>query len=111
MRSFFATTQQPYSTDIFTVQKILPLAELIRLQEGILAYTVNSGQYLLGNFLTVGHVGRHYQIRNNANMRIPLYATTHAQQFIRYRAIKTRNNSPENLRSSPSLNSFKTKLK
>ena len=77
VRSLFATTQQPHSTDIFTAQKCLPLARLIKLQEGILAYKVNSGQQLLRNFLTDGHVDRHYQLRNNADLRIPLHETTH----------------------------------
>ena len=105
MRSLVATTQQPHLPDIFTAQKILSLAKLIKLQEGILAYKVNSGQYLLSNFLTDGHVDRHYQLRNDADLRIPLLATTHAQQFICNRAINTWNNLPDNLRSSSSLHS------
>ena len=60
---------------------------------------------------TDGHVDRCYQLRNDADLRIPLHATTHAQQFICYRAIKTQNNLPDNLRSSLSLHSFKTILK
>ena len=89
----------------------LPLAKLIKLQEGILAYKVNSDQHLLGNFLTDGHVDRHDRLRNNADLRIPLHATIHAQQFIRYRAIETWNNLPDNLHSSSSLYNFETKLK
>ena len=88
-------------------KKILPLDILIKLQEGILAYKVNSGQYLLRNFLTDGLVDRHYQLRNDSDLRIPLHTTTHAQQFIRYRAITTWNILPDNLRSSLSLHSFK----
>ena len=107
----FATTQQSHSTDIFTAENFLPLAELFKLQEGILVYKVNSGQYLLSNFLTDGHVDRHYRLRNNDDLRIPLHATTHEQQVVHYRAIKTWNNLPDNLRSSSSLHSFKTKLK
>ena len=57
----------------------LPLSKLIKLQEGILAYKVNSDQYLLSNFITDGHVHRHYRLRNNADLRILLHATTHAQ--------------------------------
>ena len=108
-----STAQQPHSRDVFMGQKILPLDELIKLQEGILAYKVNSGQYLLRNFLTDGHVDRqirHYQLRNDADLRIPLHVTTHAQLFIRYRAIKTWNNLPDNLRSS-SFYSFKKNFK
>ena len=111
VRSLFATTQQPHSTDILTAQKILPLATLIKLQEGILSYMVNYVQYLLGNFLTDGHVDRCHRLRNNDDLRIPFHATTHAQQFIRYRAIKTWDNLPDKLGSSSSLHSFKTKLK
>ena len=65
----------------------------------------------LPHFLTDGHVDRHYQLRNNADLRIPLHAATHAQHFTRYRVIKTSNNLPDNLRSSLSFDSFKTKLK
>ena len=63
------------------------------------------------DFLTDGHVDHHYQLRNNADLRIPLHATMHAKQFISYRVIKTRNNLPENLRSSSSIHSFNTKFK
>ena len=49
----------------------LPLVKLIKLQKGILAYKMNNGQYLLSNF----PIHRHYQLRNNADLRIPLHAT------------------------------------
>ena len=87
--SLLATTQHPYLTDIFTAQNFLPLAKLIKLQEGMLAYKVKNGQNLLSNFLTDGHVDCHYQLRNDADLRIPLHARMHAQQIIRYRATKT----------------------
>ena len=93
------------------IKKMLPLAKLIKFQEGILANKVNSDQYLLSNFLTDGHVDRRYHSRNNADLRIPLHVTTDVQQFICYKAIKTWNNLPDNLCSSSSLHSFKTKLK
>ena len=82
-------TQQSHSTDIFTADFFLPLVKLFKLQEGIPAYTVNSGQYLLSNFLTDGHVDRHYRLRNNDDLRILLHATTNEQQVVHYRAIKT----------------------
>ena len=110
MRSLFATAQQPHSRDILIAQNILPLAKLIKLHEGIVAYKVNTGQYLLGNFLTDGLVDRHYQLRNDGDLRIPLHTTTHTQQFIRYRAITTWNNLPDNLRSSSSLYSLRKNL-
>ena len=91
MLSLFATAQQPHSRDIFIAQKKFAPEKLIKLPEGILAYKVNIGQYLLRNFLADGHVDRHYQLRNDADLRIPLHVTTHAQLFIRYRAIKTWN--------------------
>ena len=50
-------------------------------------------------------------VSNNADLRIPLHATTHDQKFIRYRAIKTWNNLTDNLHSSSSFYCFKTKLK
>ena len=37
--------------------KIVPIDKLIKHHGGILAYKVNSLQYLLGNFLTDGHEG------------------------------------------------------
>ena len=54
------------SLDIFTARKKLNLDELIKLQEGMLAYNANNGQYLLGNFLT------DYQFRNAVDLRLHL---------------------------------------
>ena len=81
------------------------------MHEGILAYDMNSDKYLLTNFLTDGHVDRHYRLRNNADLRIPLHETTQVQQFLRYKAVKTWKNLPDNLHNLSSLHSFKTKLK
>ena len=111
VRALFATAQQPHSRDIFLNQRILPLDKLINQQEGILAYKVISGTYLLGDILTDRHDLHHYQLRNDENLRIPLHSTTHSQLFIRYRAIKTWNSLSDDLRSASSLTSFKKKLK
>ena len=67
-----ATAQQPQSINIFLSQNILPLDKLINQQEGILAYKVINGTYLLGNILTDRHELDHYQLRNCENLRIPL---------------------------------------
>ena len=111
MRALFATAQQPQSRDIFLNQKILPLDKLINQQEGILAYKVINGTYLLGDILTDRHELDHYQLNNCENLRIPLHSTTHSQLFIRYRAIKTWNSLPGDLRSASTLSSFRNKLK
>ena len=84
MRAVFATAQQQHSRDIFLNQKILPLDKLINQQEGILAYKVVSGTYLLGEMLTDRHELDHYQLKNYENLRIPLHSTRHSQLFIRY---------------------------
>ena len=89
VRALFATAQQPHSRHIFLNQKIIPLDKLINQQEGILAYKVINGTYLLGDILTDRHELDHYQLRNNENLRLPLHSTTHSQLFIRYRDIKT----------------------
>ena len=89
MRALFATGQQPHSRDIFLNQKILQLDKLINQQEGIPAYKVINGTYLLGDILTDRHKLDHYQLRNYENLRITLHSTTRSQLFIRYRAIKT----------------------
>ena len=89
MRALFATAQQPNSRNIFLNQKISPLNKLINQQEGILAYKVINGTYLLGDILTDRRELDHYQLRNYENLRIPLHSATHRQLFIRYRAIKT----------------------
>ena len=89
MRTLFATAQQPHSRDIFINQKILPLDKLINQQEGILAYKVINGTYLLNDFLNRGDVGHQIQLRNGGDLRKPLYAATQSQLFVRYRAIKT----------------------
>ena len=50
-------------------QKILPLDKLINQQEGILAYKVINGTYLLGDILTDSHeLLDHYQLRNYENL-------------------------------------------
>ena len=90
----------------------ISLDKLINQQEGILAYKVINGTYLLNDFLN--HPWRCYrhqiQLSNMCDVRIPLYATTHSQLFVRYRAINTRNGLSGDLRSSSSLCTFKNKL-
>ena len=111
MRTLFATAQQPHSRDIFINQKILPLDKLINQHEGILAYKVINGTYLLNDFLNHGDVGHQIQLKNGGDLRIPLYAATQSQLFVRYRAIKTWNDLSGDLRSSSSLCTFKNKLR
>ena len=107
MRALFATAQQLHLRDIFSNQKILPLDKLINQQEGILASKVINGTYLLGDILTDRCELDHYQLRNYENQKIPLHLTTHSQLFIHYRAIKTWNSLPGDLRSASSLSSFR----
>ena len=83
MRKLFATAQQPHSRDIFINQKIFPLDKLINQQEGILAYKVINGTYLLNDFLSHGDVVHQIQLRNGGDLRIPLYAATQSQLFVR----------------------------
>ena len=45
-------------------------------QEGILAYKVINGTYLLGDILTNRHDLHYYQLRNDENLIIPLHSTT-----------------------------------
>ena len=97
---------------IFLNQKILPLDELINQQEGILAYKVINGTYLLGDILTDRHELDHYQLRNYENLRILLHSTAQSIiNFIHYRDVKTWNSLPGDLRSASSLSSFRNKLK
>ena len=109
--ALFATEQQQHSRDIFLNQKILPLDKLINQQDGILAYKVIIGIYLLGDILTDRHELEHCQLRNYENLKIPLHSMTHSQLFIRYWAIKTWNSLPGDLRCASSLSSFRNKLK
>ena len=111
VRALFATAQKPHSRDIFLNQKVLPLDKLINQQEGMLAYKVINGTYLLGDILTDRPDLHHYQRRNEENRRIPLHTMTHSQLFICYRAIKTWNSLLGDLRSASSLSSFRNKLK
>ena len=78
MRTLFATAEQPHSGHIFIKQKILPLDKLINQQElvFILAYKVINGTYLLNDFLNYLDVRHQIQLRNNGDLRIPLYTTT-----------------------------------
>ena len=82
-----ATAQLLHSRDIFVNQKILPLDKLINQQKGILAYKVINGPYLLNDFLNHTFVRHQIQLRNNGDLRIPIYATTHSQLLVRYRAM------------------------
>ena len=111
MCTLFATAQQPHSRDIFINKKKLPPDKLINQQEGILAYKVINGTYLLNDFLNHGDVRHQVQLRNIRDVRIPLYAATQSQLFVRYRAIKTWNGLSGDLRSSSSLCTFKNKLR
>ena len=111
MRAIFVTAQQPHSRDIFLNQKILTVDKLIHQQEIILAYKVINGTYLRGDIRTDRHELDHNQLRNYENLRISLHSTTHSQLFIRYRAIKTWNSLPGDLRRASSISSFRNKLK
>ena len=97
--------------DIFINQTNWPLDKLINQQEGMLAYKVINGTYLLNDFLNHGDVGHQIRLRNGGDLRIPLYAATQSQLFVRYRAIKTWNGLSGDLRSSTSLCTFKNKLR
>ena len=107
VHTLFATVQQPHSRDYFINQKILPLDKLINRQEGILAYKVINGTFLLNDFLNNGKVRHQIQLRNIGDLRIPLYTATQSQLFVRYRAINTWNGLSGDLRSSSSLCTFK----
>ena len=61
--ALFATAQQPHLRDIFINQKILPLDKLINQQEGILAYKVINGTFLLNDFLNHGEVRHQIQLK------------------------------------------------
>ena len=100
-----------HSRDIFINQKILPLDKLINQQEGILAYKVINGTFLLNDVLNHGEVRHQIQLRNIGDLRLPLYTATQSQLFVRYRAINTWNGLSGDLRSSSSLCTFKNKLR
>ena len=53
--------KQPHSGDIFINQKILPLGKLNNQQEGIIAYKLIDGTFLMNDFLIHGDV-RHLGI-------------------------------------------------
>ena len=111
VRTLFATAQQPHSRESFINQNKFLLDKLINQQEGLLAYKVINGTYLLNDFLNHGDVRHQIQVRNIDDLRIPLYTATHSQLFVRYRAINTWNGLSGDLRSSSSLCTFKKKLR
>ena len=111
VRTLFATAEQPNSRYIYINQKNLPLDKLSNQQEGILAYKVINGTYLLNDFLYHGDVGHQIQLRNIGDLRIPLYAATQSQLFVGYRAVITCNGLSGDLRSSSALCTFKNKLR
>ena len=55
---------------------------MINQQEGILAYKVINGTYLLGDILTDRHELDHYQRRNYENLRIALQRHTVNYLFV-----------------------------
>ena len=89
VHTLFATAQQPHSSDIFIKQKILPVDKLINEQAGIVSYVVINCSYQRNDFLNQGDVRHQIQLRNNGDLRIPLYAITHSQLFVRYISINT----------------------
>ena len=111
VHSLLLLMQQPHSRDIFINQKILLLDKLINQQEGILAYKVINGTYLLNDFLNHGEVRHQIQLRNIGDLRIPLYTATQSQLFVLCRAIKTWNGLSGDLHNSSSLCTFKNKLR
>ena len=74
--TLFATAQQPHSRDIFINQKILPLDKLINQQDGMLAYKVINGTFLLNDCLNHGEVRHQIQLGNIGDLKIPLYTAT-----------------------------------
>ena len=89
MHTLFATAQQPHSRDIFINQKILPLDKLINRQEGILAYKVINGTFLLNDFLNHGDVRHQIQLRNIGDLIIPLHALMQEHNLNSLFAIET----------------------
>ena len=95
--ALIATAQQHHSSNILIDQKILPLDKLISQQVCVLTFNLINGTYLLNDFFNHGDVWHHYF---NGDLRIPLYATTHSQVFVRYSAINTWTGLSGDLRSS-----------
>ena len=100
VRTLFLLLSSPIREISSSIKKCLPLNKLINQQEGILAYKVSNGTYLLNDFLNHGDVGHQIQLRNGGDLRI-------SQLFVRYREIKTWNSLSGDLRSSSSLCTFK----
>ena len=68
--------------EISSSSKKFCLCTNINQQEGILAYKVINGTYLLNDFLNHGDVGHQIQLRNDGDLRIPLYCgTCHMASF------------------------------
>ena len=108
--TLFSTAQQPHSRDIFN-HKILFLDKLINQQEGILAYKVIYGTYLLNDFLNHWDVRHQIQLRNIGDLSMALYTATQSLLFVHYRAINTWNGLSGDLCSSSSLCTSKNKLR
>ena len=64
VRTLFATAQKPHSKDIFINKTNLRLDKVTNQQDGILAFKVINGTYLLNDFLNHGDVGHQIQLRN-----------------------------------------------
>ena len=101
----------PFDRYSFISQKIMLLDKLINQREITLAHKIISGTYLLNDFLNHGDVRHQIQLRNDGDLIIPSYATTHSQFFVRYRAINRWNGLSGDLHSSSSLCTLKKKLR
>ena len=89
IRPFFVCTALLVFTQFLSNGSTRDMIKLINQQEGILAYKIINGTYLLNHFLNHGDVRHQIQLRNIGDLRIPFYTATQSELFVRYRAINT----------------------
>ena len=109
LRIFFSANRRTHTVRMFEEYRILPINQLITYPEGIIAHKLISGSVEIPDFFLLNNAN--YNLRNNNNFRLPQNVSTQTQIFIKTRAIKTWNALPNDIRFTPTLNSFKNKLK
>ena len=68
----------------YSFPKILPLYKLINQQEGILAYKVINGTYLLKDFLNHGDVRHKIQLRNIGDLTFSTLCSLQSHQYVEW---------------------------
>ena len=110
IRTLAHASRLDHSLPLFCEWKILPFQQTINFSASIFVYKyVNNLSYTEVEFFSIND--QLYNLRNNADLHLSLNRSTQALLFLKYRAVKTWNSIPVEIRSSRTISNFKRKLK